>query len=322
MFSLGRSGGPPEGKFQEGFMAGRCRALGVLGFYVITFVGFVGIYLLIIRPWHRTWGATAEETRMPMTADELVASPNYVTTRAVTITAPPEAVWPWLVQMGYKRGGLYSYDWIDRLQKILDRPSANAILPEFQDLKPGDEIPIGGSPGWPVTSLEPNRSLIFDIRQPGVHISWSWQLMPKNEKATRLVLRIRGRVEVKPQTIPVVALLDPGEFTMVRKMLTGIKQRVEGTIRTPADELRELLTWCAAILLGLIGFLGAMFRKFWAPHFALSWAAFLLLFYLMLGQPPLVIGLILNIVLSAALVWAFLRKGRAQRSDFRREIRR
>ena len=301
-------------------MAGRCRALRVLGLYVAAFVGFVGIYLFVIRPWHRTWGATAEESKLSMAADELIASPNYVTTRAVTIKAPPEAVWPWLVQMGYKRGGLYSYDWIDRLQKILDRPSANAILPEFQDLKPGDEIPIGGAPGWPVTSLEPNRSLIFDIRQPGVHISWSWRLMPKDEKDTRLVLRIRGRVEVKPQTLPVAALLDPGEFTMVRKMLTGIKQRVERTMGTPADELRELSAWCAAILLGLIGFLGALFRKAWVPHFVLSWAAWCLLFYLMLGQPPLVVGLVLNIVLSAALVWAFLRKGTTQKSGPQREM--
>jgi hypothetical protein len=143
-------------------MAGRYRAFRVLGLYAVGFIVFVIIYLFVIRPWHRSWGASAEDVRRPMPADGPITDPNYDTTRAVTIGAPPEAVWPWLVQMGYRRGGLYSYDWLDRLQKILDRPSATTILPEFQELKPGDEIPIGGAPGWPVVSVEPNKSLVFD----------------------------------------------------------------------------------------------------------------------------------------------------------------
>lgn len=272
------------------------------------FIVFAGTYLVAIRPAHRTWGATAEEIKSPMPADSLIANPNYVTTRAVTINSRPQQVWPWLVQMGYKRGGLYSYDWIDRLQKILDRPSANAILPEFQGLKPGDEIPIGGGPGWPVSSLEPNRSLAFDIRQPGVHITWSWLLVAVEENSTRLVLRIRGRLDLKSQAIPIIALLDPGEFSMVRKMLTGIKQRVEGTVSTPADELIELLMWCTAVLFGLIGFVGALVRKAWVHPFAVSWAAWCLLFYLMLGQPPLFIGILFNLILCTALLWAFFRR--------------
>jgi len=74
------------------------------------------------------------------------------------------------------------------------------------------------------------------------------------------------------------------------------------------------------ILFGLVGFFGALFRKVWIPHFVVSWAAWCLLFYLMLGQPPLVVGLVLNIVLSAALVWAFLRKGTTQKSGPQREM--
>jgi hypothetical protein len=289
-------------------MAKSHRVGGVLGLYVLGLIIFVVTYLVVIKPWHRAWGATAEETRSLMVGDERVANPNYDTTRAVTINARPEKVWPWLVQMGYRRGGLYSYDWIDRLQKILDRPSATTILPEFQGLKAGDEIPIGGGPGWPVSLLEPNKSMVLDIRQPGIHVTWSWLLVPVDKDGTRLVLRIRGRLEVQLQTLPIVALLDPGEFTMVRKMLTGIKQRVEGTAQTPADELWELLTWCAAVLFGLIGFVAALARKTWGPHFVFSWAAWCLLFFLTLGQPPLYYGILLNLALCAGLIWGFFRK--------------
>src|SRR5215813_2834556 len=74
---------------------------------------------------------------------------TYSSTLAVTIDAAPEHIWPWLVQMGYRRGGLYSYDWLDRLFGYLDRPSAIRILPEFQRLAAGDEIPIGRGQGFP-----------------------------------------------------------------------------------------------------------------------------------------------------------------------------
>jgi len=289
-------------------MAKRIKFIGVIGLNILAFIVFVGAYLVIIRPWHRSWGATAEEIKSVMPADSLVPNPNFVTTRAETIDSRPEDIWPWLVQMGYKRGGLYSYDWIDRLQKILDRPSANVLLPEFQGLKAGDEIPIGGGSGWPVSSLEPNRSLVFDIRQPGVHITWSWLLAPLEDGATRLIVRIKGRIDVKAQAAPIIALLDPGEFAMVRKMLTGIKRRVEGAAGTPAEELIELLLWCAAILIGLVSFIGALVKKSWIPLFVVTWAAWGVLFYLVLGQPSLVVGILFILVLCASMVWAFFRR--------------
>jgi hypothetical protein len=89
-------------------------------------------YLLFIRPWHLRWGANDEELRRSMPGDDEIQQPLYTTTRAVTINAQPAEIWPWLVQMGYQRGGLYSYDWLDRLFGILDRPSADRIIPEFE----------------------------------------------------------------------------------------------------------------------------------------------------------------------------------------------
>ena len=86
---------------------------------------------------------------------------------AVTVNAAPDHIWPWRIQLGYRRGGLYSYDWLDRLFGYLHRPSAPRILPEFQDLAVGDEIPLGRGPSWPVAAIEPNRALVLEMRNMG-----------------------------------------------------------------------------------------------------------------------------------------------------------
>jgi hypothetical protein len=76
----------------------------------------------------------------------------------VTIRARADDIWPWLAQMGYRRGGLYSYDWLDRLFGYLDRPSAEEILPEYQSIRVGDTIPLGRGPDWPVVEVVPERA--------------------------------------------------------------------------------------------------------------------------------------------------------------------
>jgi hypothetical protein len=162
-----------------------------------------------------------------MPGDDIVDGPWDVTTRAIAIAAAPEHVWPWLAQMGYQRGGMYSYDWIDRILGVLDSPSTDRVLPEFQDLKPGDEIPMGNSPGWPVAAVEPNRSLVLDIRHPGIHISWCFLLEPMGEEHTRLLLRMRIRLRPLVHVVSAFPVSDFGQFLMTRRMLLGIRQRAE-----------------------------------------------------------------------------------------------
>lgn len=276
-----------------------------IGWLILSAAVFVAVYLLLVRPWHRSWGARQAEVGQAMPGDEIVANPNFLTTRAITINAKPEQIWPWLVQMGYKRGGLYSYDWLDQIAGILDRPSADRILTEFQDLKPGDEIPLGSGLGWPVKSMDPNRSMVLDIRQPGIHITWSWGLSPDDADSTRLVLRIRGSLKIRPLQTPLFALLDPAEFVMVRKMLTGIKQRVEGTAGTPTGELIELLVWAVALLSAIIFFIAALAMKKWKRPFVLAWLAFLVFFFLALFPPPLWVGVVMILALLRGLFWVF-----------------
>lgn len=190
-------------------------------------VVLAGGYMRVVRPWHQTWGATKEEVTARMIGDELIKSPNWIVTRAVVIDAAPTAIWPWLVQMGYQRGGLYSYDWLDQLFGVLDRPSADTVLPEFQQLEVGDTIPIADDPGWPVAAIEPKRLLVLNIERPRLHITWSFLLAPSAGGASRLVLRYRGLVEPRLAEWPLYAFLDVAEFLMSRKMLLGIKVRAE-----------------------------------------------------------------------------------------------
>src|SRR5687767_14914519 len=101
------------------------------------------LYWFALRRQFARWGTSPDEIRRTMPGERVIASPTHTATQAITVNAPPESIWPWLVQMGYKRGGLYSYDWLDRLFGFLDGPSATRILPEFQQLEVGDKIYLG-----------------------------------------------------------------------------------------------------------------------------------------------------------------------------------
>lgn len=107
-----------------------------------------------------SWGATRAEAIRPYPGDELVPEPDGGATMAATLPAPPEKVWPWLVQMGGGRGGWYSWDWLDNDRK----PSAGHIEPEWQNLQVGQHlyrVPKGPTNWWTVVILEPNRTLVL-----------------------------------------------------------------------------------------------------------------------------------------------------------------
>ena len=194
---------------------------------LLVILTFAVLYWFPLRRWFARWGTTADDLTRVMAGDGLLADPTFSATMAVVVNAGPENLWPWLVQMGYQRGGLYSYDWLDRLFGYLDRPSATRILPEFQHLAVGDEIPVGRGPRWPVAAIEPRRALVLDMRDTG-GFDWVWQfgLYTVDETHTRIVSRSR----VRPLTIWAklfMFVLEPAGFLMTRRMLLGLKQRAE-----------------------------------------------------------------------------------------------
>ncbi|HET9832598.1 MAG TPA: hypothetical protein VFP91_12835 [Vicinamibacterales bacterium] len=185
------------------------------------------LYWFPIRRAMSRWGATPFDLTREMAGDGLLVNPTYSGTTAVVVDAPPEHIWPWLVQMGYRRGGLYSYDWLDRLFGYLDRPSATRILPELQRLGVGDRIPLGRGPHWPVAAVETNHALVLDMRNLG-GVDWVWQfgLYPLNEKQTQLVSRSRVSTRTLWARLLTYAI-EPAGFLMTRRMLLGLKQRAE-----------------------------------------------------------------------------------------------
>jgi hypothetical protein len=210
-------------------------AIGVLITLMVTMGPWVGlgtgaaialivlaIYRFVVRPWHSRWGATDKEVQRSMPGDELVPGAAS-TTRATTIDATPEEVWPWLVQIGYGRAGWYSYDWIDNDGK----PSADHVIAEFQDLHVGDQILMTPDLGPEVKAIESGRWIVSGSESD----SWCLALYPTGgDGRTRLLSRWRARWPRSPATVFWIAISDPGAFVMERKMLKGIKRRVEATM--------------------------------------------------------------------------------------------
>jgi hypothetical protein len=189
----------------------------------------MAVYFRLLRPWHMTWGATAQEASGDVAGDDLMPEPDIVATRAVQIDAPPSAVWPWLVQMGPGRGGAYTYDWIERRLGI-DIHNTDRVIPEFQHLRVGDEIPM---PGYTmrVERLDPGRAMV--VQSSNHAWVWSFELRPVNGH-TRLISRNRFATAALPLRDKLVyPVIEPGSWVMERKMLLTIKERAERLAHEP-----------------------------------------------------------------------------------------
>jgi hypothetical protein len=189
------------------------------------------VYWFPLRRWFVTWRTTLEDRQRVMASDSEVPDATYVANLAVTIDAEPGDVWPWLVQIGFQRGGLYSYDWLDRVFGYLDRPSANHILQDFQQLRVGDVIPIGRGGGFPVKRIEPNRSLVLGGSATGFQWAWEFGLYRLGDGRTRLVSRNRAHAARSFTSWCLMRLLEPTAFLMTRRMLLGLRQRAERLAR-------------------------------------------------------------------------------------------
>jgi hypothetical protein len=185
----------------------------------------LALYLLVIRPRLLRWGASDDEVRRACPGDRAVRDPHTVSTRAVTVRARPGQVWPWLAQMGAGRGGLYSYDWLDRLFGYTGAASSDDILPQFQDVAVGDVIPLGNGPCWPVIVADRDEALV--VEPVAGAVSWAWILSAVDATTTRLVSRVRVRLGHKPVLLAFAPAVDVPWFLMERKMLRGIKCRAE-----------------------------------------------------------------------------------------------
>lgn len=181
----------------------------------------------LYRRWHRHWGATHEEVVASLPGDAMLPKAQFRTTRAITVDASPEMVWPWLVQVGCLRAGWYSDDLLDNLA----RPSASTIVAELQHLEIGQWVPM--SPSATPSERTALKVAAFELYEwllwTKPDSTWVWQLKRSGEHGTRLVTRIHAVYDWKhPLTALLgVVLMEFGDFAMQRRMLRGIKARAE-----------------------------------------------------------------------------------------------
>jgi hypothetical protein len=179
----------------------------------------------LYRSWHLRWGATDAEVAAAMPGDDLLPRAQFRPTRAITIDAPPAAVWPWLVQVGAGRAGWYADDLLDNP----GRSSLREIDPDLQNLEVGQWVSMSPTPSertaWKVDSFVENEWLLW--RKPDS--IWSWVLRDLGDGRTRLVTRVHALYDWSHPAIAAfgVVLLEFGDFAMMRRMLLGIKQRAE-----------------------------------------------------------------------------------------------
>jgi hypothetical protein len=200
----------------------------------------------------RTYGATPGERRRTLPGDEAIDHPDAVTTHAITIDAPPERVWAWLVQVGWGRGQWYTARWVDRLLFPKNGPSAERLDPELQHLAVGDRL-LDGPPelkcSFIVEQVVPNRSLVLHSREHlppgwtemGGSIDWVWSFLLDDLGDGRTRFLFRSRFRLAPLWVRAfyVAAIIPADFVMSRQMLRGVRRRAERTTEHDLDLVRS-----------------------------------------------------------------------------------
>jgi hypothetical protein len=198
---------------------------------LLLIVGAAALYVLVIRPKTKRWGATDEEVMRPLPGDDVVPGRGYRATRAITIDAPPELVWPWIVQIGSGRAGWYALDRFDNAGV----GSAEQILPEFQNLRVGDLIPmkVGKEVGPRVLEMEPARRMLWAT---GDEFTWEWVLEPVEGERTRLITRMHERYPpLLSRKMLYAVVASSGDIVMHWTQLQGIKRRAERLAVTSRD---------------------------------------------------------------------------------------
>jgi hypothetical protein len=205
-------------------------------------VGAGVVYAVVLRPMLLTWGATTAEARAALPGDDLVRD-RWRTTRAITIGAPREEVWPWLVQMGFGRAGWYSYDWLERMigaGDFAEGGSAQSVLPQFQNLAVGDSVPLSADGGLTAAVVDPPGALVLRMAMGLLTgapardgdlavLDWTWAfvVVPAGPRASRLLIRVRADYHPRALGVLFPLLLEPVHLLMERAMLRGVRRRVD-----------------------------------------------------------------------------------------------
>lgn len=191
-------------------------------------------YFLFIRPWMLRMGATDTEVAMAMPGDDLIVSPSTKYTQAVTVKAPKDLVWAYLIQVGYRRAGWYNVDFVNRFAAkdyfYENNRSADRIIPELQGLKQGDTIYILPQSGLEVSELKDKEYMLLTAAENGkVLTRWVYQLKEIDPQTTRLYVRWTSDLasDMVYKLINTVIVEPLGAGIQQTMCLHGIKNRAE-----------------------------------------------------------------------------------------------
>lgn len=190
-----------------------------------------GALCVVARTRQLHWGASPDEVTAGLPGDEFIGRPDLVATRAITIEARASDVWPWIAQIGQGRGGFYSYDVLENIAGC-DVRSANHVVADWQTIDVGDELRLHPEVGLSVVRVDPGRALVarggvpVGRTAPPFDFTWAFVVVDADEGTTRLIVRERFRY-TRPWACLVVEPVEAASFVMTKKMLRGIRQRVE-----------------------------------------------------------------------------------------------
>lgn len=280
----------------------------------LTLGAVVLLYVLVARPWFLSWGATETDRAQTLPGDEIVPDARG-TTRAITIAAPADEIWPWVAQLGHDRAGFYSYEILEDLAGC-QMPRATEILPGAQEWRPGDSLwmyppdKLDGVGSAPLLAMVPGRALAFGTWRAGSphdrppEGSWAFVVEPVGEDTSRLLVRSRA-------TDPPSALgrafdrgfFEAAHFVMERRMMEGIRGFAEGRpAPSRAAKRAEVLVWAGMAAVFIWGIVAVLRRKRWAAPLVVTGAAAIGFQILTLAQPPPVIGGVLLAALASVLL--------------------
>jgi hypothetical protein len=203
-------------------------------FGLIILISLIGLalYQPVIQPWHARWGATDSEVKMDFPGDEIVTGEVSQTTRAIDINASTAQIWPWLLQLGQGRGGMYSYDFLENLAGC-DIHTLDAIVPELQNLQVGDKISMGpqeGLPYYQVALLEAEKAMVLRSINPTTGApgeTWGFYLIENSGGPVRLVIRHRTPPSENNTDRIFNSIFEPISFVMEHRMLYGIRDHAQ-----------------------------------------------------------------------------------------------
>lgn len=194
---------------------------------LITVAAILLIYMLVLRPMHLKWGAKKDEVKMDLPGDGINAKPNFNATRAISIKAPPNEVWRWIIQIGSGRAGWYSIDWIDNGSV----PSSSVIIPEFQEIFQNQFIPFtpdNKNGMWVLEYIDNDYILWIDKAKSS---TWLWKILPEEGNNSRLITRLRTKYAFNSIWLIYYLIYDIGDIIMMKKCMKGIKSRAEKNFR-------------------------------------------------------------------------------------------